>query len=45
MFTLVIQVDDSGQFIDVDLQNAPMHIPVEVKEEIIHDVDTEFEEE
>jgi hypothetical protein len=45
MFTIVIQIDDSGQFIDVQFENPPMHIPIEVKEQIIHDVDTEFEEE
>tara|TARA_R100000234_G_scaffold76743_1_gene47730 strand:- start:1359 stop:1496 length:138 start_codon:yes stop_codon:yes gene_type:complete len=45
MFTIIIQLTDSGQFIDIEFENAPTHIPIKVKEQIIDDVNTEFEEE
>ena len=45
MFTIEIQIDDGGTYIDFNLVNPPEHIPIHVKEVIIDDVNTEFEEE
>ena len=35
MFTVIIQVTSSGEFVDIEFENAPAHIPVQVKEEIV----------
>jgi len=35
MFTIVVQVTSSGEFVDIDFKNAPEHIPIQVKEEIV----------
>jgi|TARA_B100001939_G_scaffold347902_1_gene371218 hypothetical protein len=35
MFTVVVQVTSSGEFVDIDFEDAPKHIPVNVRQEIV----------
>tara|TARA_R100000234_G_C4995921_1_gene177928 strand:- start:312 stop:431 length:120 start_codon:yes stop_codon:yes gene_type:complete len=35
MFTVIIQLTSGGEFVDIEFENAPAHIPVQVKEEIV----------
>jgi len=35
MFTVVVQVTSSGEFVDIEFEDAPMHIPVNVRQEIV----------
>ena len=35
MFTVVVQVTSSGEFVDIEFEAAPMHIPVNVRQEVV----------
>ena len=35
MFTVVVQVTSSGECVDIEFEDAPMHIPVNVRQEIV----------
>ncbi len=34
MFTIIIKVDNAGVFQDIEFENAPKHIPIDVREEV-----------
>ena len=34
MFTIIIKVDSAGVFQDIEFENAPKHIPINVREEV-----------
>ena len=34
MFTVIIKVDSAGVFQDIEFENAPKHIPIDVREEV-----------
>ena len=34
MFTIVIKVDSAGVFQDIEFENEPKHIPINVREEV-----------